>query len=163
MAKDINTLISEADEIIAKNSPDGMRKTASKEDDIFALAEQVKSAYALPEKPAIDETSIKTLQEKVASSMAIVDTILNLPVLTQLAEFEKAAMDSGKKPEQIQQFIEKTGAAKKIKSIRGPLMKVLALGGAGGAGAALGHKKGEREGYSDAIEDVDTVMRQMNL
>lgn len=163
MTKSVDALIAEADEIIQKNSSSGMQKKASdlKSEDIFKLAEKLVSPGT--QKVANDETAIRTIQEKVASSMAIIDTILNLPMLKQLDEFEKAASEMGKNPEEVQEFIKKAGATKGFKSIRMPLLKALGLGAGGGVAASIGHKKGERQGYAEAIEDVDTVMRQMDL
>lgn len=152
MAKTIDQLLNEADEILEKRASDAdasQEKTASQnrsdeDEDIFKLAEDLRNAQ---QKTASDEEQPSpelnmNLSEKIAHSMAIVDTIVNLPLLSQLSEFEKKAQEKGYSEEQIAEYSEKI-ASGKVKTIA----TLLGTGAAtGGAGYAYGKDKGEEEG-----------------
>jgi len=110
MAKKIQDLLEEVDEVIAK------RASAPKEEmsgeDIFALANQL-TKKASPEQITVDEgieeidTPIQTLREKVAHALALTEVYANLPFFQRLSEFEKKASENGMKDSDVTSFLEK--------------------------------------------------------
>ena len=85
MAKSLGDLIRDADEIITV-------KTASVkpqvQDDIFKLAGELVEDRA----PALTEDDF-SMAEKIAHSVALVETLINMPTLKKVAEFEKKAKE----------------------------------------------------------------------
>lgn len=120
MVRPLSDLIKDADNIIF-GRPSSQEKTAGKaeadltEADIFKLAEQIRKA---PEAPVVEKRAAKadeidfTLREKVAHAIALVDTLLNLPTLQKVAEFEESARAAGYTSAQIQAELEKTASIK---------------------------------------------------
>jgi len=109
MAKTLDTLLSEADAFIetklAKAKPE-------QKDDIFKLAEELKTSGR-----TLDEDDVTfSLTEKIAHSVAVVDTLLNLETLCKMAAFESQAKESGYSEDQLSKFFEKK-AAVKFKSV----------------------------------------------
>ena len=102
MAKSLGDLIRDADEIITV-------KTASVkpqvQDDIFKLAGELVEDRA----PALTEDDF-SMAEKIAHSVALVETLINMPTLKKVAEFEKKAKESGYTPEQITEYFEKNAS-----------------------------------------------------
>lgn len=100
MAKDLNALLMEADQLIET-------KLASvkviEEDEISKLAAQLTSTSS-------EEVKDYTLTEKLASSIAIVDTLLNLDQLVKIAAFEQKAKESGIDEEKVAEYFEKNAA-----------------------------------------------------
>lgn len=153
MSRSINDILREADDIVAARTSE---KTASaakstpsySDEDIFKLAE----ALTAPE-----ESTINTLTEKVAASIALVDTLLNLDTLIKIAHFEKAAKEKGYSEEKVAEFLEKQASegAAKFKSVVKMLPWMAGAAGAGGvAGLVHGHKKGKEKGYNQAVNDM---------
>lgn len=140
------------------------------DDDILALAAQLsKSATATPlAGPTPD--AVMNMTEKVAHSIAIVDTLLNMQELVKMAEFEKAALARGFSQPQIEAYMAKTANAKasglstiaNLLRKAGPRAGIAA--GAGGlglaGGASVGHKKGEEQGYGQALDDVNRAFQE---
>lgn len=105
MAKSLDALLSEADAIIETKL--ASKKPEPRDDDIFKLAEDLKGS-----KPAADEEMCLTLTEKIAHSIAIVDTLLNLDTLVKMAQFESKAKESGFSDGQISEYFEKKASVK---------------------------------------------------
>lgn len=108
MAKKISDFIAEADEIISIKT--AAKKPAPQQDDIFKLAEEL--THPQHELDADDYS----LTEKIAHSIALVDTLINLPELVKIANFESKAKESGYSSEQISELFEKK-ASIKFKSV----------------------------------------------
>lgn len=102
MTKTINDLIAEADQIIEKHTT---KTAAAQSDDVFKLAEELT-------RPADDSEFHMTMTEKVAHAFALVDTVLNLPEIVKLAQFEEEAVKKGIAPERIAGYFEKNAAVK---------------------------------------------------
>lgn len=103
MAASLNSLLTEADSIIESRLSS---KAPAVQDDIFKLAEELKASSVKN-----DDLDL-TLTEKIAHSIAIVDTLLNLEALTKMASFEEKAKESGFSEEQISEFFEKKASIK---------------------------------------------------
>lgn len=108
----------EAAAVIAQND------SVDAQDDIFALAEQVRD-YSPEVPPKGDVTTTDKLasvelseMEKLALDMALTEVLLSAPELTKLAEFEEAAIAKGATPEQMQKVFDevsvKTGAGGRV-------------------------------------------------
>ena len=106
MAKSINDLLYEADEIISKHAQ--QKKPEIKEDDIFKLAE------AITTQPPEQKEVQFNLTEKIAHAAAILDTLINLPQLVKIAEFEQKAKEAGYNDGQIAEFFEKKASVKLV-------------------------------------------------
>lgn len=104
MAKSLDTLLSEADALIDSKLD---CKTPAPQDDIFKLAEELTHSGR-----STNEDMALTLTEKIAHSIAIVDTLLNLESLSKMASFEDKAKESGFSNEQISEFFEKRSSVK---------------------------------------------------
>jgi len=115
MAKKIEDILAEVDEVIAK------RASAPKEDvsetDVFTLAGQLRK-QATPN-PIVEEaveeidTPIQTLREKVAHALALTEVYANLPFFRSLSEFEKKATENGLEEQEVISFLEKKSFHKK--------------------------------------------------
>lgn len=118
--KALDQLMLEADELISSRTA-GISKTASvsSDDEIFALAAQVKSGGGTSKTAAetVSDDDIVTVTEKLAHAVALVDTWQNLPTIIKLANFEESAKKSGYTPEQISSFLEKNAGQFQIKSV----------------------------------------------
>ena len=92
-----------ADEIIEKRASES--KTQQEEfsdDDLFKMAEELQRPQ--------EETTVRTLTEKIAHSIAIVDTLINLPQIQALQQFEKKASEAGYTTEQINEYLDGSSA-----------------------------------------------------
>jgi len=106
MTKTFNDLIAEADQIIDKHTTKTAAQTAIQQaDDVFKLAEELI-------RPADDSKTHMTMIEKVAHAFALVDTVINLPEIVKLAQFEEEAMKKGISPDRIAGYFEKNASAK---------------------------------------------------
>lgn len=104
MAKSLDALLTEADALIeSKLAP----VAAQPQDDIFKLAEELTASGK-----ATDEDIAYSLTEKIAHSIAVVDTLLNLETLSKLAAFEDLAAEKGYSEEQMAKFFEKKAEVK---------------------------------------------------
>lgn len=99
MSVSLNTLLSEADQIISKYSSQ-KNSQSSNVDDVFKLAAQLTEEEKLPQ----EDWSVI---EKIAWAQAITDTVNNLDHIKKLAEFEKQATERGFPKEQISEYISK--------------------------------------------------------
>jgi hypothetical protein len=99
MSKSLNTLLSEADQIIAKHA--SVKKTEPiQTDDIFKLAQQLTT-------DPVDQKEDWSVLEKIAWAQAITDTVNNLNHIQKLAEFEKQATERGFPKKKISEYINK--------------------------------------------------------
>jgi len=99
--KSFENLIAEADEILEKrasNSP----ATELEQDDVYKIANDLMEV-----KSDAPETSIATLTEKIAHSLAIAEVFANLPLIRSMVQFEKKALDAGHDPEKVAEYLEK--------------------------------------------------------
>lgn len=158
MATKLDQLLQEADQIIATRAAAGQEKTASadfSDEDIFALAEQVKTApfsggqEKRASAPSLETTPSEcvTVTEKLAHAFAMVETFINIPHLQKMMQFEKSARERGHSDEEISDFIEKQAGKSEGAVSLGKVLLDAGLMSAGGAGGyAIGEKKGTREG-----------------
>jgi hypothetical protein len=152
MARSIEDYLNEANDIIEKRASAPAQKPPS-DDEIVKLADILTAQEAPPPPPQLE----LTLFEKVAYSMAIIDTVRHIEEFQKIDAFEKTARERGFSDEQVAQFLEKRA--------EGPsaLSKVLATGGALGlAGFAHihGKKRGKEEGYEQAMSDIQHALQQ---
>lgn len=106
MAKTLDQIIQEADELI-KGRHEKVAQSKSPSDDLIAkLAQEVLTSDN--EAPS----ELETVTEKIAHAAAIMDTVINFQELKALAEFEKKALAQGNSPEEIGAFLEKRGSVK---------------------------------------------------
>lgn len=100
MPRSLGDLIRDADELITSKlaSP----KPQVQEDDIFKMAKEL---VKNDEVPVTDNDY--SMAEKIAHSIALVETLINMPALIKVAEFEKKAKESGFTSEQISDYFEK--------------------------------------------------------
>lgn len=190
MSKSIDQLLNEADTIIEKRASDDTQSQEeldlTSDDEVVKLAsflmeedkefaEQVTPPKSTHEKVAStqvseDEVNMGTLEpqsvyiEKIAESLAIVDTLINIQELAKAHEFEKRAKAAGYNDEQIEEYLQKQAkaAAKGVGTAGKAMLAALGLGGAAGTGAVVGRKKGKQEGYGEALGDVEQAFRQYN-
>lgn len=120
MVRPLSEIIKDADDIIfgrqgAHEKTAGAAEADLTEDDVFKLAEQIRKG---PEPLQVEKKANKveeidlTLREKVAHAIALVDTLLNLPTLIKVAEFEDKARAEGYSDAEIAQQLEKTASVK---------------------------------------------------
>lgn len=104
-------LIAEADEILEKRASD---KAASEygQDEVYKIANDLMEV-----KTEASETSVATLTEKIAHSLAIAEVFANLPLIRSMIQFEKKALDSGYAPEDIADYLEKNAGKKSYVSM----------------------------------------------
>lgn len=163
-------IFQKADDIIEKRASVQVVEQPVEQDEIFKLAEQVRNHRSAHETPFEF-----TEQEKIACSMAIVETMASATELRALIKFEKEATERGLPQEQVQAFFNKvaekstagrrvldfmTGAGQSLEGYINSLPKGLnvsakslgkvvgtsaPLAAAGTAGAAIGAKYKEKE------------------
>ena len=104
MAKSLDALLSEADAIIETKLA---QVKPELKDDIFKLAEELTSSGRVS-----NEEIALSLTEKIAHSIAVVDTLLNLETLSKMATFEDKAVASGYSEAQLSKFFEKKAGVK---------------------------------------------------
>jgi hypothetical protein len=113
MVRPLSEIIRDTDEIVSRRVSE---KTASPsqdeltDDDVFKLAEQIRKAPSVPtEKKASQNEDLEfTMREKIAHAVALVDTLLNLPTLIKVAQFEDSAKAQGYSDAEITAQLEKT-------------------------------------------------------
>lgn len=154
--RNLDELLSEAESIIEKKAEAKQRPTSSQSEsdkEVAKLANLLVNDGMFTEVPI--EVDRESLVEKVAHSLAIVQTLANAEHLAKIAEFHERAVASGYTDEQIFPVIEKIAKKKLLK-----LPWKLLSGGllAGGAGAGVAHKKGKDSGYEQAVKDVETLL-----
>jgi hypothetical protein len=119
-------MIRDADEIFEKRASKTREtgrdstKISYSDEDVFKLAEELRRPTKKHEKTAEsgDETAVAlTLREKLAHSVALVDTLLNLERLEKLAAFESAAREKGFSDQQIQSYFEKNASVSSFRSV----------------------------------------------
>lgn len=103
MAKNLGDLIREADELVSVKT--ASVKPKAQEDDVFKLAEELVGKQP----PELTENDFN-MTEKIAHSVAMVETLINMPLLMKVAEFEKKAKESGYTPAQIAEYFEKNAS-----------------------------------------------------
>lgn len=118
----INDIFNEADEVIKKASSQKktVEKTASVNDEVTDLAQAVlkgKFDMTAPQGTEKIAESQMTPMEKIAHSMAIVDTLLNLSSLAKLEKIAQVAQEQGYSPNQINQYIEKKASEIELVSV----------------------------------------------
>lgn len=149
MARTLDQILNEADDIISGRSA-AQEKTASPApsgDEIENLAKYLESEVHAQTKVASSDVEM-TAFEKVAYSMAIVDTMTTLEKLTKVAAFEEKARAQGYSEAQIGEFLEKQAASEFGKKT------ILPAAAAALAAGAYGHSKGKEKGYNKALDDV---------
>lgn len=188
MGKSLNQLLNEANSIIEKkasvNTQSHMELELTADDEVVKLAsflmeedkelaEQVAPRKTHEKVASIqvseDEVNMGVLEpqsvyiEKIAESLAIVDTLINIQELAKLENFEKKARAAGHSDEQIEEYLQKqakASAAKGMGTGAKAALTMLGLTGAGTAGGLVGRKKGQQEGYGEALGDVEKAFRQ---
>jgi hypothetical protein len=99
----------------------GTTKVASAEDqddDPVKLAERlVRASHRVEREKLASPVEPESLLFKVAESLAITDTLLNLETFAQVAELEKKAREAGHSDEQIEAFLEKSASALPLVSV----------------------------------------------
>lgn len=102
MVRPISDLIAEADKIVEHH----MTKQAAshEQEDVFKLAEELKKPVASP--------GDLSMTEKIAHAFALVDTVLNLPELVKIAQFEDAAREKGIPSEKVADYFEKNASVR---------------------------------------------------
>ena len=121
MVSPLSDLIKDADEIIFGRHQ-GEEKTAERsepaiaDDDVFKLAELIRKGPEQPDgaekRASEDDALVFSMREKVAHAVALVDTLLNLPVLEKVAAFEDQARAAGYSDKEIAAQLEKTAGLK---------------------------------------------------
>lgn len=119
MVRPLSEMIKDADNIIfgrqsSQEKTAGKKTTDIGDDDVFKLAEQIRKPVEVPtEKKANEEGEFQfDLREKVAHAIALVDTLVNMPTLMKVAEFEANAKAAGFTDAQIAEQLEKTASVK---------------------------------------------------
>jgi hypothetical protein len=114
MRRTLSQILQEADSIIEKRAAEPP-PTISSDDEIFKLAETVRNHRSEMKTPEPIEL---THEEKVAFSMAFLETLLSAQELAALHRFEKEAIARGLPQESVQSFYEKvaekTEAGKRV-------------------------------------------------
>jgi len=103
MAKSINDILQEADDLISKKV--AAAAIVPTEDDVMKLASELRA-----DPPAAEEMSDYTLSEKLAHAAALLDTLINFEELMKVAAFEEDARSKGISQEVIAEFFEKRAA-----------------------------------------------------
>lgn len=103
MTKSVNTLLAEAEQIMAKHASQKPEKTDSSV--VLKLAEQLRKTQG-------EEDPNTSLTVKIAEAIAIVDTLINLEQIVKVAHFEGQARNAGYDEAQIADFIEKKASPK---------------------------------------------------
>lgn len=173
MARRLDDLLNEADELIEKKAAKSQSPVTSSEvedDEVEKLAsallaeEDVNLMSAQKRAPRGDEDW--NLEEKVAHAVAIVSVLSQVEELRKLGDFEKTASSKGFSQEEIDQFMgEKTAAAIRAGAdkVRSLLPSALVAGGVGAAGYAKGRSSGKDTGYSQALNDVNQAFEQYSM
>jgi hypothetical protein len=179
MGFSIDELLAEADqEIKALTKKASTDKAASNAGQPFSDDEPVKFAAFLADfaEENVESAQVKkaeeapseTVVEKVAHALAILESLANIEQIHKMALFQEKAAAAGYNAEQIEKFLEKQALRpfSLSPSQRKALLAVAGLGGAGAAGATLGHHagetKGKEEGYVAGVKDYDTALKNLS-
>lgn len=114
MAKTIDQLISEADDLINAKVAAAKSRPAQPSAEIQKLAEELLSSVPPEdhrEKVATESESTLSGIAKIAEAVAITDTLLNMPTFIKMATLEAKCLEAGHSSEQVQAFFEKNAAA----------------------------------------------------
>jgi hypothetical protein len=142
MGRQLEDFLKEADALIEKNA--SKPKAAPADDEVVKLAHMLTAK----DNPLPDHFEFTPL-EKIAYSIAIVETMQNMEQLEKIAKFEEGCREKGFTEAQIQEFLTKRADAKSF-----AVKHVLPAAVTGAAGLAYGHKKGKEKGYRNALDDV---------
>lgn len=120
----LENIFREADEVIKKASAQTtpsqeQTKEASVNDEVSNLAQEVIRG-SFDEQPAAKTAapqSTMTPMEKVAHSMAIVDTLLNLSNMAKLEKIAEVAKENGYTDAQVGEYIEKKASQMEFNSV----------------------------------------------
>lgn len=154
MARTIDDILNEADEIINSKGTEKTAAPAPTEDDVTSLARLLMDPAQVTKLAAQPESFEMNLHEKVAHAIAIVDTLGQIEELQKLAQLEAAALERGVPQEQIDAFIQEKLAANAATKFVVPA----ALTGV--AGYAMGRKSGKEKGYNKAVDDFSQMLSQ---
>jgi len=121
----IKDIFNEADSIIKKASAKAPEKsqvkTASIDPEIGALADGILNGKfeTRPEPVLYKKTASVEMSpmEKIAHSVAIVDTLLNIAKMQELEKFASIAEERGYTPEQIKGYLEKRASEMELLSV----------------------------------------------
>jgi hypothetical protein len=113
MAKSISQLCQEADELFTVKVAEAQRRGSP--DDYSQPSEKV--ASLLGQLNQFGMAKEAGFEERLIESLAMVDTVLNLPTLAKMAALEKKASESGIPEAQIESFFEKNASKFEMKSI----------------------------------------------
>jgi hypothetical protein len=156
MSKTLSELLAEADHIIEKRG-EAAKPVESGNDDIIKLASMLSMD---DEQTTVVTAPLEmTLFEKVAHSMAIVETVARIGEFEKLAQFKEAAAEQGWSEAQIDEYLEKKATPSPSRFGKMLPASILALGGMGAAGA-VGHKKGKKKGYGEAQSDMQQAIEE---
>lgn len=120
MSRSVSALLAEFDEVVEKQAALAQTKTASpaeEADAVVKLAERLARSESVKTASVGVQTDPASLLTQIARSLAITDTLLNLPTLAKVAELEKKAVAAGATPEQVGAYIEKHAAALPMVSV----------------------------------------------
>lgn len=120
----LNDIFKEADEVITKHAKDNkassstQTKTASVDPEVATLAQEVlKGSYDQATASEKIASPKLTNMEKIAHSMAVVDTLINLSGMAKLEKTAQVALDSGYSEEQVADYIEKKASTMEFVSV----------------------------------------------
>lgn len=172
MAKTIQDLLNEADVVIEKRASAVALVSSDGDDEAVKLAESLENwGLGVPKKEEVKTASHEgktpqyDINEKVAHAIAIIDTVMNLPLIQKLEEFEKVAEEKGFSKEEIDGFVKKAISGKQLDTtgIWAKRLLLPAAGAAGAGGYIHGKKKGKKKGYEKALKDVNQAFEQYNV
>lgn len=108
----VNDLLADFDDVIEKRAAEAQqtRTPAQDADAVVKLAERLARSEAVKTASAGigDDAALLT---QVARSLALTDTLLNMPTLAKIAAVEKRARDAGATDAQVESFFEKNAAS----------------------------------------------------
>jgi hypothetical protein len=112
MGRTLGQMLQTADEIIEKRAsapktPEVTSPISVEDDDIFKLASSIRG---FEEVASVEEFTFDD-NEKLANSMAILETVFSAPELSKLMQLEKVAKERGISDETINGFYEKVASA----------------------------------------------------
>jgi hypothetical protein len=112
----VNDILADFDRLTEKRAAAAPRRDpAEQADDVVKLAERlVRNDQVKVAAPSRDEGS---LIAKLASSLALTDTLLNLGTLSKIAEVEERARAAGASDATIDQFFEKNASSFQMVSV----------------------------------------------
>lgn len=155
MARSLSDILNEAEGIIEKRASE--KPVAQSFDAVEKYASFLNGLASAAPSPAAPEEF--NLLEKIAHAIAIVDTLTFLEEHEKIAQFEDICRERGYSEEQIAGFIEKKASGMAVS--KGMSRYLLPAALAAGAGTfAVGHHKGKKKGYNQALDDISAAMSQ---